>query len=71
MRLITFLSGNISHKISKTSLKYGANIIVPPIGFYVKEKQVALHVGCLEKAESWATTIKTKIRLNLFFRFGY
>lgn len=61
-RIKTFLSGNVSHKISKTLQKYGANIIVPPIGFYVKEKQGVLHDGELEKAETWATTIKSKLQ---------
>lgn len=61
-RIKTFMSGNVSHKIAKILQKYGANIIVPPIGFYIKEKQAVLHDGELEKAETWATSIKSKLQ---------
>jgi flavodoxin len=59
-RVKTFITLNPSHKIVKTLQKYGTNIIVPPMGFYVKEKEAVLHDGELEKAENWATLIKSK-----------
>jgi flavodoxin len=60
-RVKTFINLNASHKIVKTLQKYETNIIVPPMGFYIKEHAV-LHDGELEKAENWATLIKSKFQ---------
>lgn len=57
-----FMSGNAANKIAKTLQKSGANLIVPPMGFYVKGHHAILFDGELDKAESWATTIKSKLQ---------
>ena len=55
------ISSNCAKKISYAFKKAGAYIIVPPIEFYIKKKQTVLLDGELERAEDWATSIKTKL----------
>lgn len=60
-RVKTFICGVFVNKIGKALAKTGANLIVPPMEFYVKKNQPILLDGELEKAENWATSIKSKL----------
>jgi flavodoxin len=60
-RVKTFIGGNAANKMAKTLQNFGAKLIVPPMGFYVKEKQAILLDGELEKAENWAKSITSKL----------
>lgn len=60
IRVKSFMCGNAASKIAKILQKSGAKLIVPPMGFYVKVQHAILFDGELEKAENWATSIKSK-----------
>jgi flavodoxin len=59
-RVRFFLSGNAAKRIAAALKNSGADVIVPPVGFYVKGNEGPLFEGEMEKAEEWARLIKTK-----------
>lgn len=58
-RVKSFLSGNAAKRIAKALSAAGGDLITPPLGFYVKKNEGPLLEGEIEKAESWATHLKT------------
>lgn len=60
-RVKSFLSGDAAKKIAKALENSGANLVAPPIGFYVKGNEGPLVEGELKKAEDWTAAIKSKI----------
>lgn len=60
-RVKSFLSGNAAKKIAGALENSGANVVAPPMGFYVKGNEGPLVDGELKKAEDWVHLIKSKI----------
>ncbi len=60
-RVKSIFSGNAAKRIGKALADSGANLIVPPIGFYVEGNKGPLLENELERAVSWAKTIKSKL----------
>lgn len=61
IRVKQFIKGNVVRNIEKALKISVANLIVPPIGFYVNSKEGPLLGGEKEKAKSWAKLIKSKL----------
>lgn len=62
-RIKMLLSGDAAKKISKILKKAGADILIPPKGFYVKGKQGPLLEGELKKAIEWTEQILKKMHV--------
>lgn len=60
-RVQFFLSGNAAKKMTRALKSAGTEVIVPPIGFYVKGNEGPLLEGEMEKVDEWTRLIKTKI----------
>jgi menaquinone-dependent protoporphyrinogen IX oxidase len=60
-RVKFLLSGNAAKKIARALRNSGAVVIEPPMGFYVIDNEGPLLEGETEKAEEWASTIKSNI----------
>lgn len=60
-RLKLFISGNAAKKIAKALQNSGANVIVPPIGFYVKGSEGPLLEGEMKRVEEWVKLIRSKL----------
>lgn len=58
-RIRIFFSGNAAKRIGKSLVEAGAELITPPLAFYVKDKEGPLAEGEIEKAKSWAAHLKT------------
>lgn len=58
-RIKIFCSGNAAKRIGKSLVDAGAELITPPLAFYVKDKEGPLVEGEIEKAKSWASHLKT------------
>lgn len=61
-RVKLFIKGNVSKNIEKALKTSVANLIVPPIGFYVNSKQGPLLGGEKEKAKAWAKLLESKLK---------
>ncbi len=60
-RVKSIFSGNAAKRIAKALQDSGANLIVPPMGFYVEGNKGPLLENEVERAVSWAKTIKSKL----------
>lgn len=60
-RVKLFIKGNVSKNIEKALKPSSANLIVPPIGFYVNSRQGPLLGGEKEKAKAWAKLLESKL----------
>ncbi len=60
LRLMVKLFGYAAKPISKKLRKKGAEIIIVPEGFYVKDTEGPLKEGELERAREWVKNIKGK-----------
>lgn len=60
-RIKSFISGNAAKKIAKALQQSGADLVVPPVGFYVTDKEGPPMNGEIKKAEGWAQLIKSKL----------
>ncbi|MDY6833736.1 MAG: flavodoxin domain-containing protein [Chloroflexota bacterium] len=57
LRLIMKVGGYAAPRIAKVLEKKGGNLMAPPTGFFVKDKEGPLKEGELERAASWAKEI--------------
>ena len=57
LRLLMKMGGYAAPRIAKVLEKKGGNLVVPPEGFFVKDKEDPLQEGELERAASWARRI--------------
>jgi flavodoxin I len=57
LRFIMKLGGYAAPRIAKALKKKGGNLVVPPEGFFVKDKEGPLKEGELERAASWAKKV--------------
>ena len=58
-RIKIFFSGNAAKRIARSLTEAGAELITPPLAFYVKEKEGPLVNGEIAKAKSWARHLWT------------
>lgn len=58
-RIKIFFSGNAAKRIAKALTDAGAELITPPLAFYVKDKEGPLVDGEIAKAKSWARHLWT------------
>ncbi len=58
-RIKIFFSGNAAKRIARSLTEAGAELITPPLAFYVKEKEGPLVHGEIAKAKSWARHLWT------------
>jgi flavodoxin len=64
-RMKIFCSGNAAKKIAKKLVASGANLVLPPEGFYVTDKEGPLANGEIERAKNWAGEIKVRLKTTL------
>jgi len=57
LRFIMRTGGYAAPRIAKAFKKKGGNLVVPPEGFFVKDKEGPLKEGELERAASWAKRV--------------
>lgn len=57
LRLLMKMGGYAAPRIANALKKKGGNLLVPPEGFFVKDKEGPLKEGELERAASWAKEI--------------
>lgn len=60
-RVKSFISGNAAKKIAKALENSGMNVIVSPMGFYVKGNEGPLIEGEMKKVEAWVKLIISKL----------
>ena len=61
LRFIMKVGGYAAPRIAKALEKKGGNLVAPPAGFFVKDKEGPLKDGELERAASWAKEITVGI----------
>jgi len=54
LRLIMKMGGYAAPRIAETLKRKGANLVAPPEGFFVQDREGPLKEGELERAASWA-----------------
>jgi len=59
LRLLMKMGGYAAPRIASALKKKGGNLVVPPEGFFVKDKEGPLKEGELERAASWAKGISS------------
>ena len=57
LRLLIKMGGYAAPHIAKVLKKKGGNLVVPPEGFFVKDKEGPLKEGELERAAGWAKAL--------------
>ena len=60
LRFLVKIGGYAAKRIADRLKKSGGTLIMPPEGFFVKDKEGPLKEGELERAVDWATQIITK-----------
>ena len=57
MRFIMKMGGYAARRMAESLKKKGASLVVPPEGFFVKDREGPLKEGELERAAEWVKTI--------------
>ena len=57
VRFIVKTGGYAARRIADRLRKAGGNLIAPPEGFYVEDREGPLKAGEIERAASWATSL--------------
>ncbi|MFO7979268.1 MAG: flavodoxin family protein [Candidatus Aminicenantes bacterium] len=58
LRFIMRMGGYAAPRIAKAFKKMGGSLVVPPEGFFVKDKEGPLKEGELERAAAWAKKVR-------------